>query len=56
MRKVLLGEDEPSYLDGAGRRLLDSARRIASKTGAANEGLVVRQGFIQWFPWVGTLG
>jgi ATP-dependent Lhr-like helicase len=56
MRAVLLASDQPSYLDGAGQKLLAAARRISETTGVAQEGVLVRRDAIQWFPWVGTLG
>ncbi len=56
MRAVLLASHEPTYLDGAGQKLLALARRVASMTGAANHSIFTRPGSTQWFPWVGTLG
>ena len=54
MKAVLLGEDEPAYLDQSSKLLLRAARRTAGTAGLAERDVVVGRQGIQWFPWVGT--
>ncbi len=54
MKAVLLGEDEPAYLDQSSKLLLRAARRTARSVGLEEKGIVVGRQSIQWFPWVGT--
>lgn len=56
MRAVLTDSDEPPYLDAAAKNLLKAARRIATKAGVINPGVVVCGDSIRWFPWLGTRG
>ncbi len=54
MRQVLTGDDQPAYLDIAGRKLLKAARRFAASAGIADPGLIQQERKVIWFPWVGT--
>ncbi|MBI5387753.1 MAG: DEAD/DEAH box helicase [Verrucomicrobia bacterium] len=54
MKAVLLGEDEPAYLDPNSKLLLRAARRTARTVGLAEKDIIVGRQGIQWFPWVGT--
>jgi ATP-dependent Lhr-like helicase len=54
MKKVLLNNDEPAYLDHNGKTLLRAARQTAFVVRLDATDLVLGQQNIQWFPWVGT--
>jgi hypothetical protein len=54
MRTVLLGEEEPAYVNQASKLLLRAARCTARSVGLAERDIFVGQQNIQWFPWVGT--
>jgi ATP-dependent Lhr-like helicase len=54
MRDVLIGIDEPSYIDGNGKLLLRAARKIAHASALAEKCIIMGRQSIQWFPWVGT--
>lgn len=56
MRDVLIGEDEPAYLDQSSRLLLRAARRTARAVGLAESDVLAGRRKVQWFPWVGTRG
>lgn len=56
MAAVLAETDEPSYLDGAAKTLLQAARVTALRSGVLAIGYVERTDSIQWFPWIGTRG
>jgi len=54
MKKVLLNNDEPAYLDQNSKTLLRAARQTAFIVGLDKSDVVVGRQSIQWFPWVGT--
>lgn len=54
MKFVLSERDEPSYVDAAGLKLLEAARKIARIADIIPSGVIVRSSSIQWFPWIGT--
>ncbi len=54
MKAVLLGTDEPPYLDTPARELLSAARHVARIVGLDKSGLLTAPGGARWFPWVGT--
>jgi ATP-dependent Lhr-like helicase len=54
MKAVLLGEDEPAYLDQNSKLLLRAARRTARAVGLAEKDIIAGRQGLQWFPWVGT--
>ena len=54
MRGVLLGNDEPDWLDSTSIALLQSARQAACRAGLQEGDLLDLDGGVQWFPWVGT--
>ena len=54
MRKVLLSDDVPGYLDAAAKSLLVGSRRFAAATGVAAQGFMDNGSSCSWFPWVGT--
>ncbi len=54
MRAVLLGTDEPAYIDSPARELLGGARRIAQRVGLDKSDVLLVSGGVQWFPWTGT--
>lgn len=54
MKTVLLGDDEPAYLDQNSKLLLRAARRTARAVGLAEQDILVGRQRVQWFPWVGT--
>lgn len=56
MHAVLRDNDEPQWLDQAGRLLLRAARNIARNGGLIKVDILVHPREIQWFPWVGTRG
>jgi ATP-dependent Lhr-like helicase len=54
MRDVLMGEDEPAWLDPKSREVLQSARESARAAGLMDSDLLDLDDAAQWFPWVGT--
>jgi len=54
MKLVLLSDDEPAYLDNAGRELLRTARHVATTVGLGTSDVLAAPGGVRWFPWVGT--
>jgi ATP-dependent Lhr-like helicase len=54
MRTVLLGDDEPAYLDQNSKLLLRAARRTARAVSLAERDMIGGKQCVQWFPWVGT--
>jgi ATP-dependent Lhr-like helicase len=54
MRDILLGEEEPEWLDANSLDLLRSARETASRAGLLEGDLLYLDDAIQWFPWMGT--
>ena len=56
MKLVLLGQDDPSYLNDDGRLMLQAARRMACSLGLDKSDLLIQPSWVQWFPWVGTRG
>lgn len=54
MRDVLVGDNEPEWLNADGRELLRSAREVARTTGLVDYDLLDLEEAVQWFPWVGT--
>lgn len=54
MKVVLLGTDEPPYLDTPARELLSAARHVACIIGLGKSDLLPASGGLRWFPWVGT--
>jgi ATP-dependent helicase Lhr and Lhr-like helicase len=54
MKLVLLSDDEPAYLDNAGRELLRTARHVATTVGLGRSDVLAAPGGVRWFPWVGT--
>lgn len=54
MKSVLLGSDEPAYLDNAARELLRTARHVAKTVGLDTSDVLAGPGGVRWFPWVGT--
>lgn len=54
MKLVLLGDEEPAYLDNAGRELLRTARHVATTVGLGTSDVLAAPGGVRWFPWVGT--
>jgi ATP-dependent Lhr-like helicase len=54
MKQILLGCEEPEYLDNAARELLRTARHVALKVGLTKADVLTVPGGIRWFPWVGT--
>ncbi len=54
MSLVLLGDEEPEWLDPKSLELLRSARDTARKTGLVETALLDIDDGIQWFPWGGT--
>lgn len=54
MKSVLLGSDEPAYLDNAARELLRTTRQVATTVGLGASDILAAPGGVRWFPWVGT--
>lgn len=54
MKVVLLGTDDPPYLDSPARELLGAARHVARTVGLDKTDLLTVPGGVRWFPWVGT--
>jgi ATP-dependent helicase Lhr and Lhr-like helicase len=54
MRQVLLGAEEPDWLDPNSLALLRSARDTAHNIGLTRGDVIDREDGLQWFPWVGT--
>jgi ATP-dependent Lhr-like helicase len=54
MKLALLSDDEPAYLDNAGRELLRTARHVATTVGLGTSDVLAAPGGVRWFPWVGT--
>ncbi len=54
MRSVLIGAEEPDWLDATSINLLRSARETACRVGLQESGLLDLDEGVQWFPWVGT--
>jgi len=54
MKTVLEDDDEPAFLDEAGRGLLAAARTFARESGLLDDGCLCGGGEIIWFPWRGT--
>ena len=54
MAATLADMDEPPYLDGSARTLLNAARATAARVGLLAPGYIVRADSLQWFPWLGT--
>ena len=54
MKTVLLGDDEPAYLDENSKLLLRAARRTARVVRLGERDIIVGRQSVQWFPWVGT--
>ncbi len=54
MKAVLEDDDEPAFLDEAGRGLLAAARTFARESGLLEDGFLCGGGEIIWFPWRGT--
>jgi ATP-dependent Lhr-like helicase len=56
MKTVLLGEDEPPYIDENSKLLLRAARQTARRVGLTEKDFLIGKQSIQWFPWIGTRG
>jgi ATP-dependent Lhr-like helicase len=56
MRQVLLNNDEPAWVDEAGRILLRAARTVAGKCGLLRNNILIMPHGVQWFPWIGSRG
>jgi ATP-dependent Lhr-like helicase len=56
IRKILIEEEEPPYLDDCGKQMLRTARTTAAKTGLLTHNLVRAEQSVEWFPWIGTRG
>ena len=54
MKEVLLGDDEPAYLDQNSILLLRAARKVARVIGLDKGDIVAGKHTVTWFPWVGT--
>ena len=54
MRAVLLGQDEPQWLDATGQEVLRSARETARRAGLHQGDVLDLDDAVQWFPWCGT--
>jgi ATP-dependent Lhr-like helicase len=54
MREVLLGQDEPEWLDATSREVLQSARETARGAGLHHGDVLNLDDAVQWFPWCGT--
>lgn len=54
IKAVLLGDDEPAYLDQNSKLLMRAARRTARAIGLLEKDVVVGRQGIQWFPWLGS--
>ena len=54
MRHVLLGNEEPAWLDARSLDFLRSARETAHRVGLDTSDLLELEDGVQWFPWVGT--
>ena len=54
MRNVLLGDEEPDWLDANSLELLGSARDAAHRSGLVHSDLLDLDDGVQWFAWTGT--
>jgi ATP-dependent Lhr-like helicase len=54
MKKVLIDNDDPAYLDPNSKTLLRAARQTACIVRLDTTDVVFNRQNIQWFPWVGT--
>ncbi|KAF0179600.1 MAG: ATP-dependent helicase Lhr and Lhr-like helicase [Limisphaerales bacterium] len=54
MKAVLLGDDEPSFLDEPALELLRTARHVAHTVGLDKTDVLPAPGGVRWFPWAGT--
>ena len=54
MRRVLLGDDEPEWLDENSLECLRAARCAAIQAELGETNLLELEDGVQWFPWVGT--
>jgi hypothetical protein len=54
MKKVLMDNDAPAYLDPNSKTLLRAARQTACIVRLDTTDVVFNRQNIQWFPWVGT--
>ena len=54
MKLVLMGEEEPSFMDEAALDLLRTARNVARKVGLHQTDVLSMSGGMRWFTWAGT--
>ena len=54
MKAVLLGNDEPPFLDEPALELLRTARHVAHSVGLDKTDVLPAPGGVRWFPWAGT--
>lgn len=54
MRRLLRGNQRPTWLDPEGQEQLGVAREAAERIGLLERDVVDGEGEIHWFPWVGT--
>jgi hypothetical protein len=54
MKKVLMDDDKPAYLDPDSNTLLRAARQTACIVRLDTTDVIFGRQSIQWFPWVGT--
>ncbi len=54
MRRVLLGEDVPVYLDAQGQEMLRAARQVAHNAGLDRRSIVGDRSNVYFFSWTGT--
>ncbi len=54
MQHLLKGAVIPGYLDPNAARMLQAARETARGAGLTERGVLVSEGGVKWFPWVGT--
>jgi hypothetical protein len=54
MKKVLMDNDDPAYLDPNSKTLLRAARQTACIVRLDTTDVLFARQSIQWFPWVGT--
>lgn len=54
MRAVLVGCEEPRYLDASAKAVLAAARHTAKAVGLTQSNIVRTPGGRRWFPWVGS--
>ena len=54
MKAVLMGSDEPPYIDIHAREILRAARHVARTVGLDKSSILLTASGLRWFPWVGT--